>query len=47
VKAYKPTTLQDAFGRTRDMKDVVPKSKFPPKPTSPQKNKEKNPFQRD
>jgi hypothetical protein len=47
VKAYKPTTLQDAVSRTRDMQDVVPKSKFPLKPTFPQKSKETKPFQRD
>jgi hypothetical protein len=47
VKAYKPTTLQDAVSRTRDMQDVVPKSRFPPKPTFPQKSKETKPFLRD
>jgi hypothetical protein len=45
VKAYKPTTLQDAVNKDRDMQDVIPKSKFPPKPYFPQKNKETKPFQ--
>jgi hypothetical protein len=47
VKAYKPTTLQDAVSHTRDMQDVVPKRRFPLKPTFPQKIKETKPFQRD
>jgi hypothetical protein len=47
VKAYKPATLQDAVSRARDMQDVVPKSRFPLKPTFPQKNKEVKPFQKD
>jgi hypothetical protein len=47
VKAYNPTTLQYAVSRSRDMQDVVPKSRFPLKPTSPQKKKEVKPFQKD
>jgi hypothetical protein len=47
VKAYKPTTLQDAISRTRDLQDAVPKSRFPPKPTFPIKDKDKKPFQKD
>jgi hypothetical protein len=47
VKSYKPTTLQDAVGCTRDMQDVVPKRRFPLKPTFPQKRKGTKPFQRD
>jgi hypothetical protein len=33
VKAYKPTSLQNAVSRSRDMQDAVPKSRFLPKPT--------------
>ena len=40
VKAYKPTTLQDAIMRARDLQDAVPKNQFPPKPTFPPKGKD-------
>jgi hypothetical protein len=47
VKAFKPETLQDAIIRTRDMEDVVPKTKTFSKPFIPQKNKDKKPFQKE
>ena len=47
VKAYKPTSLQDAVNRARDMQDAIPKSWFPPKPTFTPKTKETRPPQRD
>jgi hypothetical protein len=37
VKAFKPTTLQDAIMRTLDMTDTVPKTKGPIKPYIPPK----------
>ena len=43
VKAFKLESLQDAMIRTRDMKDAIPKNK----PFIPQKNKDKNPFQKE
>ena len=39
VKAFRPTTLQEAIMRTQDMRDVVSK-KAPTKPFIPQKSKE-------
>jgi hypothetical protein len=47
IKAYKPTSLQDAVSRARDMQDAVPKSWFLPKPTFTPKTKEIRPPQRD
>jgi hypothetical protein len=47
VKAFKPTSLQDAIIRTSDMEDAVPKNKFPSKPFIPQKTKTRNPFQKE
>jgi len=47
VKGYQPTTLRDAVGKTRDMQDVVPRSKFPTKPSFPQRNKEAKPIQKE
>jgi hypothetical protein len=35
VKAYKPTSLQDAVSRARDLQESVSKPKFTPRPTSP------------
>ena len=32
VKAYKPTSLQDAVSRARDLQESVPKPKFTPRP---------------
>jgi len=39
VKAFRPTTLQEAFTRTWDMRDTVSK-KAPTKPFTPQGGKE-------
>jgi hypothetical protein len=47
VKAYKPTTLQDAIGRTRDLQEAVPKNRFPARPIIPLRDKDKKPFQRE
>jgi hypothetical protein len=47
VKAYRPPTLQDAILRTRDLGDSVPKNKTLSKPFVPQKDQDKNPFQRE
>jgi hypothetical protein len=46
VKAYNPATLQDAVNRARDMQDVVPKSRFPLKPTFPRRTRKSNHFRR-
>jgi hypothetical protein len=47
VKAYKPTTLQDAVGRARDLQESVPKTKFTPRPDFPTKLDDRTPPQRD
>ena len=47
VKAFNPITLHDAIIRNRDMEDVVPKIKFPPKSFPPQMGKDKKPFQKE
>jgi hypothetical protein len=47
VKAYKPTTLQDAVNRARDLQDSVPKPKFTPRPNFPTKFNDRGPPQRD
>jgi hypothetical protein len=44
IKAFKPTSLQDAIIRARDMEYSIPKNKFLSKPFLPQKNKDKKPF---
>ena len=41
VKSYRPTTLADAIRRTRDLQDVVPKNRFPPRTDVPIKDKER------
>ena len=45
VKAYKPLTLQDAISRARDLRDSVPKNRFPLKTNFPIRDKDKKPFQ--
>ena len=40
VRAYQPTTLQDAINHARDMQDAVPNNRFLPKFSIPQKGKE-------
>ena len=47
VKAYKPSTLQDAINRTRDLQDSVPKNRFLVKTNFTIKNKDKKPFQQE
>jgi hypothetical protein len=47
VKAYKPTMLQDAVGRARDLQESVPKTKFTPRPDFPTKFDDRTPPQRD
>jgi hypothetical protein len=47
VKAYRPHTLQDAILRTRDLADLVPKTKIFSKPFVPQKDRDRKPFQRE
>ena len=40
VKSHKPTTLKDAMNLTMDLKNVLPRTKYPPKPNFPSKFKE-------
>lgn len=47
VKDYQPATLHDAVNRARDMQDVICKSRFPPKPSFPQRSKEVKPYQKE
>lgn len=49
VRAYKPTSLQDAIFKTWDMIDAVPKNWafVPTRPTAPQGNRDARPPQRD
>ena len=34
VKSHKPTNLNDAMSLTRDLQNVLPRTRFPPKPNS-------------
>ena len=47
VKAYKPTLLQDAISRARDLQESVPKPKFSPGPNFPAKFNDRRPPHRD
>ena len=54
VKHHKPTTLKDAMILTRDLQNVLPRIRFPPKPNFKFEKKpwkrdapDKNPLQRD
>ena len=47
VKAYKPNYLQNVVNGAHDMQDVVPKIRFPPKPTFTPRTKDIIPPQRD
>ena len=47
VKAYKPPTLQDAILRTQDLAYSVPNTKTFSKPFVPQKDRDRNLFQRE
>ena len=44
VKYHKPTTLEDAMSLTRDLQDVLPRTRFPPKPNF---EFEKKPWKKD
>jgi hypothetical protein len=47
VKAYEPHTLQDAILCTRDLADLVQKTKTFSKPFVPQKDRDRKLFQRE
>jgi len=47
VKAYKPTSLQDAVSRARDLQESISKPKFTPRPNFPTKFNDRGPPQRD
>ena len=47
VKAYQPLTLQHAISRARDLRDSVPKNKFPLKTNFLVRDKDKKRFQQD
>ena len=47
MKAYKPSTLQDAISQARDLQYSVPKNRFPLKTNFPVRDKDKKPFQQD
>ena len=40
VKSHNPTTLKDVMNLTRDLQNVFPRTKYPPKPNFPSKFKE-------
>ena len=40
VKSHKPSTLKDAMNLIRDLENVFPRTKYPPKPNFPSKLKE-------
>ena len=46
VKSYRPTTLQEAVSRTRDLQDEIPRTKYPLRPSMPLKFKNKRPMVR-
>ena len=43
VKAYKPSTLQDAINRARDLQDSIPKNRFPLNTKFPVRDKDRKP----
>ena len=47
VKAYKPSTQQDAINKDRDLQDSVLKNRFPLKTNFPIRDKDRKPFQQD
>ena len=54
VKSHNPTTLKDSMSLTRDLQNVLPRTRFPPKPNFKFEKKpwerdtpDKNPLQRD
>ena len=40
MKSHNPTTLKDAMNLTRDFENMLPKTKYPPKPNFPSKLKD-------
>ena len=40
VKSHKPSTLKDAMNLTKDLQNVLPRTKYPPKTNLPSKFKE-------
>ena len=42
VKAYRPTTMQEAVSINRDLQDAIPRTKYPPRPPLPHKFQTKN-----
>ena len=46
VKAYRPTTLQEAVSKTRDLQDVISRTKYPPRPSMPLKLQNQRPSMR-
>lgn len=47
VSTYQPVTLEDTISKEWDMQDAVPKSRFLPKPTIPQRGEEVKQQQRE
>ena len=48
VKSHNLATLKDAMNLTRDLQNVLPRTKYPPKPNFPSKLKEgKKPWRKD
>ena len=48
LKFHKPTTLKDAMNLTRDLQNVLPRTKYPPQRNFPSKLKEgKKPWKKD
>jgi hypothetical protein len=47
VNAYRPPTLQDDILYTRDLVNSMPKTKTFSKPVMPQRDQDRNPFQRE
>ena len=48
MKSHNPTTLKDSINLTRDLQNVLPQTKYPPKANFPSKFKEgKKPWKRE
>ena len=48
MKSHKPSTLKDAMNLTRDLHNVLPRTKYPPMPNFPSKlNEGKKPWKND
>ena len=46
VKAYRPTTLQEAMSRTRDLQDAIPRTNYPTRPPMPHNFQNQKPLMR-